>query len=410
MGSGVQPVATGPSLMRPGIFYGWLVVTAAFAVCFIGFGSAYTFSVFLRPLQQEFGASRGSVSLVFALAGFLYFSIGAITGPLADRWGARWLAAAGMLLVAAGLASAALSHTLLGVYAGYGLGVGLGVGFSYVPAVGAVQHWFTRRRGLASGLAVSGIGVGTLVMPAIAAFLIGTLGWRSTYLVLAAIAAVAGTGMALLLEDNPGARGLGPEGEAMQPPAARGGMPVSEALRSRRFIGMYSAGLVCSFGLFVPFVHLVPYANDHDLPPSAGVLLLGAIGIGSTVGRFMLGSVADRVGRSNAFAGSLAGMALAYGVWAFSTGIEGLMVFAVLYGVFYGGFVALAPALVMDCFGARSVSSLIGILYTSVAFGTLIGPAAAGWAFDLAHSYTLPIAAGLCANLIAAGVVIAAFW
>src|SRR5580693_4425616 len=91
-------VIASPAQSRPRLFYGWLVVAAAFAVCFVGFGSAYTFSAFVGALQSDFAASRGSVSLVFSLAGFLYFGLGVISGPLADRWGARRLAVAGMLL------------------------------------------------------------------------------------------------------------------------------------------------------------------------------------------------------------------------------------------------------------------------------------------------------------------------
>ena len=151
-----------PALSNARIFYGWFVVLAAFAVTFFGFGSAYTFSAFVEPLQRDFGASRGSVSLVFSLAGFLYFGLGIVSGPLADRFGSRRLAVAGMILTGLGLAAASAARSLLEVYAAYGLGVGLGVGCAYVPAIGAVQRWFVRRRGFASGLAVSGIGVGTL--------------------------------------------------------------------------------------------------------------------------------------------------------------------------------------------------------------------------------------------------------
>src|SRR5580698_4834316 len=158
--------------MAARVFYGWFVVVGAFAVTLIGFGSAYTFSAFLHSLQTEFAASRGSVSLVFSLAGFLYFALGIISGPLADRWGARLLSTLGMLLIAVGLCAASLARTLGEVYVAYGLGVGLGVGCSYVPALGAVQRWFVKRRGFASGLAVSGIGVGTLVMPPMASLLI----------------------------------------------------------------------------------------------------------------------------------------------------------------------------------------------------------------------------------------------
>src|ERR1700677_3281658 len=182
---------------RPPLFYGWFVVAAAFGVTFVGFGGAYSFSAFFESLQREFAASRGSVSLVFSLAGFLYFGLGFFSGPLPDRWGARSMAVLGMLLLGVGLALASAAHSLNQVYADYGLGVGLGVGFSYVPVVGAVQRWFVKQRGLASGLAVSGIGVGTLVMPPMAAFLIEAFGWRTAYLVLGGSAAIVGVAMSL---------------------------------------------------------------------------------------------------------------------------------------------------------------------------------------------------------------------
>jgi MFS family permease len=390
------------------IFYGWFVVSAAFAVTFVGFGCAYTFSAFVESLQRDFGASRGSVSLVFSLAGFLYFGLGIVSGPLADRFGSRRLAVAGMILTGLGLAAASAARSLPEVYAAYGLGVGLGVGCAYVPAIGAVQRWFVRRRGFASGLAVSGIGVGTLVMPPLASLFIETLGWRGAYLALGVLAAVLGGGLALLIENDPRGRGLGPDGDPPQSGAQQArpqGASVSDAIRSRRFICLYAACLICSFGVFVPFVHLVPYAGDHGVAPSSAVLLLGVIGIGSTAGRFLLGGLADRIGRQLSLLLMFAGMALALAVWAISADLWSLAAFAFVYGVFYGGWVAILPAVVMDHFGGRNVSGIIGILYTSVAFGTLIGPSAAGFAFDLSHSYTLPILASAGANILAAIIV-----
>lgn len=396
----------------PRIFYGWFVVAAAFAVTFMGFGSAYTFSAFVGSIQNDFGASRGSVSLVFSLAGFLYFGLGIVSGPLADRWGSRRLAVIGMILTGAGLAVASAARTLTEVYLAYGLGVGVGVGCAYVPALGAVQRWFVRRRGFASGLAVSGIGLGTLVMPPLASLLIGELGWRMAYLALGGLVAIVGAGMALMIENDPRDRGLAPDGElpksSMQTsngPTTPRGASVREALKSRRFIVLYSACLICSFGMFVPFVHLVPYADDHGVASSSAILLLGVIGIGSTAGRFLLGGLADRMGRQRALTASFAGMALAFAVWTFSTAFWSLAAFAFLYGIFYGGWVAVLPAAVMDYFGGRNVGGIIGALYTSVAFGTLIGPSAAGYAFDMTHSYTVPIVAGICANVVTAGIV-----
>jgi MFS transporter, OFA family, oxalate/formate antiporter len=274
-----------------------------------------------------------------------------------------------------------------------------------VPAMGAVQRWFLKHRGFASGLASSGIGVGTLVFPPLAAWLIATWGWRDTYLILGGIAVLAGGGMALLIENDPRDRGLGPDGEvlsatAQQMPAS--GFSIAEAVASRRFIGLYIACLTCAFGVFVPFVHLAPYAMDHGIAQSSAVLLVSAIGIGSTVGRFFLGGLADCFGRQVSLVAMFAAMAASLVIWVSSTTFWPLAIFAFLFGTAYGGWVALLPAVVMDYFGGRNVSGLIGILYTSAGFGTLIGPAAAGFAFDFNHSYTLPILGSIAGNVIAA--------
>ncbi|OXJ21032.1 MFS transporter [Burkholderia sp. AU6039] len=417
---------------RPGasrVFYGWYVVAAAFAVTFVGFGSAYTFSAFVESLQRDFAASRGQISLVFSLAGFLYFGFGIVSGPLADRFGSRRLAVAGMLLTGIGLAAAGAAHTLVQVYVAYGLGVGLGVGCAYVPAVGAVQRWFVRRRGFASGLAVAGIGVGTLVMPPLASALIAHVGWRGAYFTLAVIAVVIGAGMALLIENDPRGRGLLPDGEAAHEPVEGGGAKatardtgrsvsgaaasrkpaagatVREAVTSRSFASLYAACLICSFGVFVPFVHLVPYALDHGVSSSTAVLLLGAIGVGSTAGRFFLGGLADRFGRRTSLLAMFAGMAVALVAWAGAGTVATLAAFALGFGVFYGGWVAVLPAVVMDYFGGRNVSGIIGVLYTSVAFGTLIGPTAAGFIYDAGGGYLVPILASAAANAIAFAIV-----
>jgi MFS family permease len=391
------------------LFYGWFVVAAAFVVTFTGFGSAYTFSSFVESLQRDFGASRGSVSLVFSFAGFLYFGLGVISGPLADRWGARNLAALGMGLVGLGLALASQAQTIVQVYAAYSIGVGAGVGCAYVPTLGAVQRWFVRRRGFASGLAVSGIGVGTLVMPPLATWLIANLGWRDAYLVLGIVAAVIGVGSSLLISDDPRWHGTGPDGDPLETSSApvRQGVSIRDAVRTPRFAGLYAACLISAFGVFVPFVHLVPFAVDHQVTPAAAVLLLGMIGVGSTAGRFVLGGIADRVGRDTFLVAMYAGMAVSLAIWAAAGGFWSLAIFALLFGVFYGGWVAILPAIVTDHFGGRNVGGIIGILYTSVAIGTLFGPSAAGFAFDVSHSYVIPVAISAAANIGAALIAVA---
>lgn len=176
-------------------------------------------------------------------------------------------------------------------------------------------------------------------------------------------------------------------------------------MRSRPFLTLYFAGLIASFGLFVPFVHLVPFATDQGMSAGQGAFLLGMVGVGSTVGRFLLGNVADRIGRQLALILAFAGMAVTLLIWLVSDTLVPLAIFGLTFGTFYGGFVALMPALVMDYFGGRHISSIIGVLYTSVALGTLVGPTAAGYAYDLTQNYTLAIIGSIAANLVAAGAI-----
>jgi MFS family permease len=389
----------------PRFFYGWIVVAATFVVLFVVFGVAYSFAAFFTSFQNEFHASRGDVSLIFSICGFVYFLLGAGTGMLSDRVGPRWVVTLGMLFLAAGLYLASHAVTLWQVYATYGIGVGLGVGFAYVPAIGAVQPWFTRRRGLASGLAVSGIGVGTLVVPLCAVWLIERAGWREAFAWLAAGSLVLGVVAALLLDNAPGRRGFAPDNAPRPPQAATqvvGGTGIREALATRIFWLYYASILFCSLALFIPFVHLAPYARDNGLSERTGVLLMGLIGAGSIIGRFVLAGLADRLGRRQTLTTLYVGMMLTLAWWLGSTAVWSLALFAVAFGTFYGGFVALGPALTMDFFGAKNVSGLIGLLYTAAGFGTLAGPTLAGAAYDMRGSYSLPIALSIACVAVAA--------
>jgi MFS family permease len=383
-------------------FYGWAVVTGTFFVVLIGFGIAYSFAAFFDSLKRDFDASRGDVSLVFAITGFLYFSLGAVSGPIADRIGPRRVVIFGIFLMVVGLALASRAQALWQVYLTYSLGVGLGVGFAYVPAIGAVQRWFVRKRGAASGFAVTGIGVGTLAMPLLATGLIDLQGWRDAYLSLAAITVVVGVPAALLIEHSPARRNLHADGDSLSLAASKlaiGGLDVRRALRTRPFVLLYSAAVLSGLGLFIPFAHLVPYAKDHGLSETQGAVLIGLIGIGSTVGRLAMGPSADRFGRRSSLAYSFAAMAASLAFWLIATNLWTLAIFALWFGAAYGGYVALVPALATDYFGGRNAGGILGILFTGAGFGALLGPTLAGVAYDVSDSYTLPIAFGAATNI-----------
>ena len=178
-------------------------------------------------------------------------------------------------------------------------------------------------------------------------------------------------------------------------------------MRSRPFGLYFVATFLTSLALFIPFVHLPAYATDRGMSEATGVLLLGTFGIGSIVGRFALGGAADRYGRRNTLLGLFLAMAAMQVWWWGSESFWMLAVFAIVFGSCYGGFVALSPSLMMDFYGGRSVSGIIGVLYSGAGVGVLVGPTVAGFAYDLVQSYTLPIIGGVIANLLAAGCVAA---
>lgn len=377
------------------IFRGWIVVGAAFLAMFVGFGVAYSFGAFFPTLEREFAARRGDLSIAFAIAAFLYFALGPASGHAADRWGPRGVVGVGMLAIAVGLALSSAATQLWQIYFAYGLSVGIGIGLSYVPAVGAVQPWFRRRRGFASGIAVTGIGAGTLAVPPAVAVLIEALGWRATYLALAAMTVAVGGIAALLLDNRPDRHGALPDGDGgpADIPAEGPGILFRASLQTRPFRLLCWVAALASFGVFVPFVHLTPDAIDKGISPTAAAALIGLIGAGSIAGRFALGLLADRIGRRFGLAATLAAQSGLLAFWTVSDGYWSLAFFAVGYGLAYGGFVALVPSVCMDYFGARAIGAILGTIYSGVAIGSLLGPPLTGFAYDVTGSYVVPLLA-----------------
>ena len=369
-----------------------MVVGAAFTLMFVGFTAAYSFAAFFSAFEGEFGAVRGDIALVFSVAAFVWFLLGAPGGVVADRIGPRRVALIGVASLVAALYLASQARSLAVLYATYSIGIGVGVGLVYVPSIGAVQPWFGANRAFASGLAVAGIGAGNIAGPLLAAGWIGLFGWRGAYMALAAFVLVLGGAAALLIRQHPAIATAGPAA----------GLPLSLAMRTRTFWFMYASLVLSCVGLFVPMVHLSPYAQDAGYTEAQGVLLVSLIGLGSLLGRFTIGGVADRLGRIASLGAMYLGLGLMLVVWWSTKTWWVLAVFALVFGVCYGAYVALVPTIVMDLYGARSVSGIIGTLYTGAGLGTLVGPWLAGAAFDAYGSYDLPILIAAALSFLAA--------
>lgn len=349
----------------------WWVVAATFLSTFTAFGVAYSFGSFFAPMADEFGSDRSTTALFFAITTFLYFALGVLTGRLADVYGPRPVLAVGSVFLVVGLLITSRVESITLGYLTYGVGVGVGVACAYVPMVAAVGGWFERRRTTALGVAVAGIGVGTLTWAPATEWLIERYGWRQTYVILAAVAAVLMT-VAVVGAHRP-------------PPAAAAstGDSLGTLLRtSRTFWVLYGSIGIISISLFVPFVFLGDYIDTIGSSGSAG-LLIGLIGISSVVGRLGLGALAGRFPTMTLYRGSFLVLGLSFLLWwGAGERYPVLVVFAVVLGVSYGGFIALAPAVTAELFGAAGLGAILGALYTAAGIGGLVGPPLMGALID----------------------------
>ena len=392
-----------------GVYRGWYIVGAVHVLLALIFGAAYSFGAFFSSLQENFDAGSFSTASIFSFTALIYYVVGVFSGAWSDRTSVRAVTATGIVLLALGfLASSLLSSSLALFLGAFCLLVGLGVGLVYVPAVSTIQRWFVVRRSHASGLALAGTGLGTLVGPMVAGWLMRHLSWQATMQVYAAVIALVGLAAAFSLRGRPEELGLHPDGIAMASQAGtrtQQGMRLGEAARQARFWWYFAAIFFGSIGIFLALVHINPYARQQGLSVTQANLLIGLIGVGNILGRLGLGRLGDRLGTLRFLVVLTVGLALLCGLWGLAQGFVALAVFAVLFGAANGGCIALYPAVAATWFGTRHLGAILGALYIAVGIAAVAGGSVAGLLFDLYGSYTLSIVlAGACALLSVAAV------
>ena len=363
---------------------GWVAVGCAFVSMFICFGVVYSFGAFFDHMSSEFGTSRSATSALFSITTFIFFTGGIISGMAADRFGPKPVLMIGGLSMGFGLYLTSLVNSLWVAYITYGLGVGVGVACGYVPMLAVVSAWFERRRAAALGVAVTGVGLGTLVVAPLAAALINHYGWRQTYVIFGISSAVV-----LLLCGY-----LTPH-----PPASAGqqsGLRLRELVKVPAFRYMYFSGFFITLALFVPFVFLVSYAKAQGIDEVAAASLVGIIGGASIVGRLGFGALGDKISSIRLFQTTFIIVAISYLVWLLaSDSFTLLIIYAALLGAGYGGFIVLSPTVAAEIFCLVGLGTILGAMYTAAGFGGLLGPTMAGYLIDKTGNYKMTIIAAM---------------
>lgn len=391
---------------KAGLFYGYVIVAAAFLVMALMWGSLYTFAVFFEPLLETFGWTRAVISGAYSLALLLVGPFGILSGKLTDRFGPRLVVIGGALLFGAGFLLLSQVRTIGQFYLYYAI-VGTGMSATVVPMASTVARWFTRRRGMMTGIALSGLGIGVLVIPPLTAGLILRYEWWGAYSMVGIAVIILVSLTAQVLRRDPARMGYVPYGEEKlmtAGPALVVGLSLPEALRNRHFwmLAIALFGLSASSAA-VP-AHIVLHAIGFGVTTTNAVVILSIIGGLTSVGRVAMGAVADRIGCKKTLiisllldSAALFWLLTIRELWMFYA-------FAVVFGFSYGAAAALISPSVAEYFGLRSHGALLGVVMNGLQIIESIGMVLAGHIYDVTGSYSLAFTAFAVAGL--AGAVI----
>jgi MFS family permease len=314
-----------------------------------------------------------------------------VVGRLTDIFGPRIVVTLCGFFIGLGYLLMSQISSVWQLYLFYGLIIGVGMGGGFIPQLSTVARWFIKRRGLMSGISIAGIGVGTMVIPSLANWLISDYGWPASYVVMGFIVLVIILSAAQFLRRDPGQIGQLPYGhnELLKEDLTSKVKEFSlrEAMRTSQF--WLLCGAYLGFGLFLQavMVHIVPHTIVLGIPSAAAATVLVFIGGFNILGKVAIGGVADRIGNKSALiisfvltTAALAWLLVANERWMF-------YLFAALFGIAYGGLAALPAPVVADLFGLSSHGVIFGVIVFLLTIGGALGPVLAGGIFDVRGSY-----------------------
>lgn len=385
------------------IFYGWWVVAGCFFILVLTVGAGlYSLPIFLVPLQEHFGWSRASISAGAAIGSISIGLMAPWVGSLIDRFSMRRVMFAGTFTMAIGFASYAATDSLWHFWISSAvLAIGLSM-VAFVPVQTLISVWFTRRRGLAMGVTLAGIGFGGLFLAPLTGAVISGYGWRTAYVCLAIIVTVpVALILLLVVRDSPATLGLladgdpisrqvidSPEGGPVVP-----GSNFGEAVATKVFWALTATVFFASFASFGLIQHLAALLTDSGYSMAVSSSTLGmAIGF-SVVGRVLAGALSDKFEARWVYAALVALITLATGVLLSPSHGLSLIFFSIFFGIGLGGINVLLPLLVGMCFGLKSFSKILGVVILAATLGSSIGPLAVGVLFDLTGDYAVALPA-----------------
>ena len=368
----------------------------------LALGAVYAWSIFVAPLEKEFGWKRADTSMVFTILVFVFGLTSILAGRLQDKLGPFRISIIGAVANALGFFMCAYTTSQAWMFFWLGVVAATGQGFGYSTPIPVMAKWFPDRRGLAVGLAVAGYGGGSAIFgPLGGNWLIPTYGWRATFTVFGIIFFVMGIAAAFVLKNPP--VGYKPAGWTPAPAAKAAATTYEfapgEVLKTTPFYFMWIAyALGTSAGLMV-ISQLVPFAKSvgHPVALATTAIFVGALGNAS--GRILSGWMSDALGRLNVLRLMIGLSAVAMPI-LYATGTNATMLFVMVFAVYwcYGTQLSVNASTTSDFWGTKNAGVNYGLLFTAWGVAGIIGPRIGGVLFDKYKNYqaAFTTAAVLC--------------
>ncbi len=356
----------------------------------LALGTLYAWSVFVAPLEREFGWSRAQTSTVFTFAAVMFAASLLVGGRLQDRFGPFWISVSGSLLITLSFFLFSYTSSLYFLYFFYGVLGGIGNGFGYGTVVPVMAKWFPDRMGLAIGLALAGYGGGSAIFGTIANLvLFPHFGWRTSCIILSAIFFLMTMTGAFLMKNPPPVRHAASKDSASPLIRARNQFTPGEVVRTPAFYLLWLGfGLGSTAGLMV-ISQLIPFARNQGIS-SATIATMGLVvgAFGNVSGRVLSGWLSDLLGRLNTLRVVLAISSVAmpslYWVGAHLAALY-VLIFVVYFC--YGAQASVVPSTVSDFWGTKYAGSNYGAVFTAWGFAGILGPTIGGVLFDKYRNY-----------------------
>jgi len=397
------------------LHHGWVVVGAALCVATVAYAVHYSFGIFFKPLAAEFNWTRAMTSGAFSFYMLSRGGFGIITGWTTDKYGPTITVAGGGFFIGLGLLLTSQINSLWQLYISYSVLVAFGVSVAFAPLLATVARWFAMRRGLATGIVLTGVGLGTAIMARPASYLTHTYGWSTSYMIMGVTALIIIILAALLLKQSPMSIGLlpyGTTGTTTEPGFdvasnkvnsmhRKAGVTLQEAIHTGSFWILFIITVLFATALYMVMVHVVPHVTDLGFSvPTAGSIL-AVIGISTIVGRLAVGWLSDMIGRKSALTICLFLQAATIFLLMVIKDVNGLYIFGLIFGLVYGGIVTQLPLIAGEMFGLHSLGAIVGLEMLGTSFGGSIGPFLGGLIYDVTDSYSFAFLFSVIGLLIA---------